>query len=349
MHGEFTFANQRYRHKQTGQLISFLDSCRYQSKGLREFYSYYAGRLSYRETELLVGRFSGAASYGARHLCNKVSHESKAVGQYQLQASAGQQLSFNFADPVDIYAAGAGEITYMDDGVGVKRQKPSRGKPLQAARSGRVQTDVVVVGDDSAGYRYLSSALARATGIALEELIGLSLSQRYSNARLPVVAITDGATSIGKRVGRLFGEDVPVILDWYHLSKKVRDYLSRLSLKKQDKEEHIRQMQAYLWRGQAREALIYSDEMVKTRQGAILEELQGYLLKHEGEICDYQRRQQAGKAIGSGRGEKANDQMVALRQKKKGMAWSQQGSGALTILRSLELNQQWENYWKLAA
>ena len=42
LHGEFTFANQRYKHKQTGQLSSFLDCSCYQSKGLREFYSYYA-------------------------------------------------------------------------------------------------------------------------------------------------------------------------------------------------------------------------------------------------------------------------------------------------------------------
>jgi len=330
-------------------LSSFLDSCCYQSKGLREFYSYYANRLSYRETELLLGRFSGAASYKARHLCNKVSCESKAIGQYQLQAAAGQQLSLNFAEQVDIYAAGAREITYLDDGVGVKKQKPCRSKPLKSASRERVQTDVVLIGDDSAGYRYLSSALARDRGMDLEGLIGLSLSQRYDNGCLPVVAITDGARSIHNRVGRLFGQDVPVILDWYHLSKKIRDYLSRLSLKKEDKEKHIQQIQAYLWWGQAREALIYSDERIETRQGAILEELQGYLLKHEQEICDYQRRQQAGKAIGSGRGEKANDQMIAQRQKKKGMAWSQQGAGALTILRSLELNQQWEAYWNMAA
>lgn len=305
--------------------------------------------MSYRQTERLLERLSGAKTYKARHLCNKIAQESKAVSQYQLQAEAGQQLSLNFAEQVDIYAAGAREITYLDDGVGVKKQKSCRSKPLQAACRGRVQTDVVVIGSDSAGYQYLSSALAQETGMDLEELIGLSLSQRYNNASLPVVAVTDGARSIRNRVARLFGQEVPVILDWYHLSKKVREYLSRLSLRKEDKEKHIQQMQGYLWRGQAREALVYSDEMIETRQGAVLEELQGYLLKHEQQICDYQRRQQAGKAIGSGRGEKANDQMIAQRQKKKGMAWSQQGSGALTILRSLELNQQWETYWNVAA
>jgi hypothetical protein len=56
-----------------------------------------------------------------------------------------------------------------------------------------------------------------------------------------------------------------------------------------------------------------------------------------------------GKTIGSGRGEKANDQLVAHRQKKKSMSWSEKGSNALTILKSLEINQQWENYWGYAA
>lgn len=79
-----------------------------------------------------------------------------------------------------------------------------------------------------------------------------------------------------------------------------------------------------------------------------MEALQNYLLKHQSEICDYGKRQTLGKAIGSDRGEKANDQLIAYRQKKKSMSWSEKGSNALVILKSLEVNQKWEKYWESA-
>jgi hypothetical protein len=40
--------------------------------------------------------------------------------------------------------------------------------------------------------------------------------------------------------------------------------------------------------------------------------------KHQAEIIDYQRRQQVGKLIGSGRLEKAVDQVIGHRRKRKG-------------------------------
>jgi len=51
----------------------------------------------------MLERLSGGKAYRARYLQNKVVQESKAIGQYQLPAEAGQQLSLNFADRVDIY------------------------------------------------------------------------------------------------------------------------------------------------------------------------------------------------------------------------------------------------------
>ena len=45
-----------------------------------------------------------------------------------------------------------------------------------------------------------------------------------------------------------------------------------------------------------------------------------YLDKHQAEIIDYDRRKQAGKPIGSDRIEKAVDQVIGHRQKRKGMS-----------------------------
>ncbi len=38
-------------------------------------------------------------------------------------------------------------------------------------------------------------------------------------------------------------------------------------------------------------------------------------------------------------GENTNDQLVAIRQKKKVMSWSEKGSNALAIIKSLEVNK----------
>ena len=67
--------------------------------------------------------------------------------------------------------------------------------------------------------------------------------------------------------------------------------------------------------------------------------------KHELEIIDYERRQKAGKSIGSGRMEKAVDLVIGHRQKCKGMSWSFLGSKANAILKLVELNGQWQQLW----
>lgn len=50
--------------------------------------------------------------------------------------------------------------------------------------------------------------------------------------------------------------------------------------------------------------------------------------------------------IGSGLAEQANDRLVARRQKRRGMQWSEQTSTALATLRSLVLNEIWDAYWQ---
>lgn len=328
-----------------GKSSYFLPS--YESKGFRELLSFYSNRLSYNDLDGLLTRVVGQRPYCVSHLQNKVIEESERAATYLHQMPPNQQLSLNFVDEVDIYEAEGDEITYLDDGVGVKRQNERRRckGTLGFKSTQRVHTDVIGIGHQKQGFIYLSSAESTSLSAELEDKIHLILSRNYNNKPLPLVAITDGATVIRKRVRKLFGKNVPILLDWYHLEHKVRQYSSRLGLTKDVKETHIDEMLAYLWKGQTMEALIYSDVMINTKRPNILEELQNYLCKHKDEICDYGKRQALGKTIGSGRGEKANDILVAHRQKKKGMSWSKKGSQALAILKSLEINQKWDAYW----
>ncbi len=46
-----------------------------------------------------------------------------------------------------------------------------------------------------------------------------------------------------------------------------------------------------------------------------------------------------------GRVEKAVDLVIGYRQKRKGMSWSSLGSKALAILKVVELNGEWQQFW----
>jgi hypothetical protein len=50
--------------------------------------------------------------------------------------------------------------------------------------------------------------------------------------------------------------------------------------------------------------------------------------------------------VGSGHVEKANDLIVARRQKGRSLQWSWATSDALAALRTLMLNGGWERYWQ---
>jgi hypothetical protein len=184
------------------------------------------------------------------------------------------------------------------------------------------------------------------------EAVRAAVVEHYGNATeaplLAVVAITDGAQNIRLHLERVFGgSPIPVILDWYHLCKRVKELISMIARCKTEREQHLERLFAHLWRGQTEQALAYlrSTEEVTARNPEKLWALITYLEKHSHEIVDYERRQRAGKTIGSGRMEKGVDQVIGYRQKKKGMSWSERGSKALGILRVAELNGQWEEVW----
>ena len=164
------------------------------------------------------------------------------------------------------------------------------------------------------------------------------LRREWSGQRLCVLALTDGAQTIRSDLAALFGEGgVRVVLDWYHLAKRVYQQLSMAAHSMQERERWERAVLSLLWRGRAGEALSLLSGL-SPRNGKALADLRGYLDKHASEIIDYERRQQAGKPIGSGRMEKGVDQVIGARQKGKGMSWTSVGSRALALLKVAELN-----------
>jgi hypothetical protein len=75
------------------------------------------------------------------------------------------------------------------------------------------------------------------------------------------------------------------------------------------------------------------------------EELAAYLRARAPYIPNYRERRRRRQYIGNGPGEKANDLIVARRQKRRGMHWGVATSDALAALRTLMLNREWDRYW----
>jgi len=65
----------------------------------------------------------------------------------------------------------------------------------------------------------------------------------------------------------------------------------------------------------------------------------------EAELPNYRARRAQRQYIGSGQAEKANDLLVARRQKNRGMHWNIVTSEALARLKALQLNHEWDAYW----
>ncbi len=84
----------------------------------------------------------------------------------------------------------------------------------------------------------------------------------------------------------------------------------------------------------------------EARNEAKLNELITYLQAREAWIPNYRQCRIEQRYIGSGHVEKANDLIVARRQKGRGMQWSAATSDALAALRTLLLNGGWDRYWR---
>lgn len=181
----------------------------------------------------------------------------------------------------------------------------------------------------------------------LASITKAKILQEYGSQMSPLnlIAITDGAKTIRHRLLTIFGLEVIIILEEYHLCKKLRELMSMIATNKLEKAKHLKFLFSQLWQGNTAIALEYLKHQVQTRNLDKCQELIGYLKKHQQEIINYKRRSSAGKTIGSGRTRKGVDLTVGLRQKNKGMSWSRLGSRALSLLKVVELNGQWQQLW----
>ena len=108
----------------------------------------------------------------------------------------------------------------------------------------------------------------------------------------------------------------------------------------------LKKLISLLWLGKVDAAVEYlrNLDIKMVRNNNEIELLIGYFERNKNNIPCYALRKKLGLRVSSNRGEKANDLVVAQRQKHNGMSWSKSGSSGLANIRTLFLNKENENW-----
>ena len=154
------------------------------------------------------------------------------------------------------------------------------------------------------------------------------------------------ASSIIKRFSKF--RNVKLILDWYHLEKKCKEYLSMALKGREIRKEVLEALLPLLWDGMVLDAISYlqtiSPDLIKNYE--YVDKLIQYLQHNINYIPCYSVRKKLGLRNSSNRGEKENDLIVSHRQKNNGMSWSKSGSTSLASLTSLKRNNQASQWFR---
>jgi hypothetical protein len=163
------------------------------------------------------------------------------------------------------------------------------------------------------------------------------------------VFFTDGARTIHNEIEKVFSfTDYKLILDWYHLKKKFQEFFSMAFKGRTIRNSQLNVIMPLLWYGKVDEAI----EIMRNADPAIvksknyLDQLIDYLNRVRTYIPNYALRKKLRLRNSSNCVEKANDLVVAKRQKNDSSSWSQYGSTNLASVSCISLNGELESWVK---
>jgi len=224
------------------------------------------------------------------------------------------------------------------DDIGVKHQKETR-KDGGSKSTKNVENTVVHIQSSNGSYCLTASGMDNAFKMLLAFLLSNNMMLGYS-----LIFLADGAKNIKSYIEKYFSfRPYVLILDWYHLRKKCKELISSsIRGTKEQKKDDTQNLLRMLWVGNVKEAASYLNELDESRikSSYWLGELIGYLERKEPQIVCYALRQSFGLRVSSNMVEKANDILVAQRQKHNGMSWSFEGSGCLASITMVMQNNE---------
>jgi hypothetical protein len=158
------------------------------------------------------------------------------------------------------------------------------------------------------------------------------------------VFFTDGARQLQAALAEYFAwhSRIKFILDWHHLEKKCHDQLSSALRGRELRNRRAAELLQLLWLGLVPEAENYlcSIPASEIKNPNVLQQLGGYFVRNRASIPCYALRKELGLRNSSNPVERANDHLVAQRQKRNGTSWSSAGSLALAALSAVSRNGQ---------
>lgn len=251
--------------------------------------------------------------------------------------NSGREEKIPFSPPeVSIESAPSDCIYVSIDDIGVKHQKESRAEGSER--------DYKFVENTVAHIQYGDQTYVL-TGIGMRNVFKSVLAFLLMNNLLSheLVFLTDGARDIKSHIESVFQfHPYMFILDWFHLKKRCQEWLSMAIRGKDRRNAVLERLLRLLWVGDVPGATSYLSSLdasdLKNKKWR--DELMGYFQKKGSSITCYALRAKLGLRNSSNPVEKANDLIVAQRQKHNGMAWSPYGSGSLAALQMIYLNDQ---------
>lgn len=245
------------------------------------------------------------------------------------------------------YEAPQHTVAISLDEVGAKKQKASREQDTHAppSQKKRVYVQNTVIHVEQGGCSYLLN------GHGVLWVLRLLLAFLLHNQLLgqTFVFFVDGHT-LYSSVLEYFSwyTNKSIILDWYHLHKKCKELLSMALNGRDIRNAVLQNLMPLLWHGLVDQAITYlkslSEAEIKNEDERM--HLVQYLAKNRPMIPVYAVRRELGLRNSSNRGEKANDLLVAERQKHNGMSWSPSGSVALASVTALKHNREYHKWFR---
>ena len=252
-------------------------------------------------------------------------------------------------DPTDYERIGS--VNISSDEVGVKRQTENRPRDEEKAQPKRVENTVihVEVPNETDNPKVASSSSYILNCSSVLGAFRLLLGFLCKNGLLceTLVFFADGAKNLNTAIATMFRfANIKIILDWYHLKKKMEETSSSICNNRFYRNELLQRIMPLLWRGNVdgAAAVLKSIDMVMVKDKSTLNYLMGYLERVRANIPNYMLRDALGLRNSSNRGEKANDLIVSNRQKHNGMSWSDTGSVSLASVSAVLYNNELDNW-----
>ena len=277
--------------------------------------------------EQLPPLLSGLSVGVLSHMYN--SSLSEDAPKIPLSAQCNLRLEASYSDAVYI----------RPDDIGVKRQKEKRGTDRRPDELKTVQNSIIHV--EWNGHRYIINESSMRD--AFLSCTALLIRNGCLNKRL--VVLTDGARNITQAIQDEWfpmGLRPDIILDWFHLEKRCYELLSSAYIGSKDyKRNVLTRLKSFLWINDQQKAKDYIAYLISQHpaQAKKLTAIIDYLDRKSPYLTCYALRKYLGLTTSSNRVEKANDMVVAARQKHQGMSWSKLGSTKLASISAAYHNK----------